>query len=321
MRMRLGLIRNSHSRRNRRGGDTFRLQAAHTLGSLFVEPASHIEMEAALREMARQEVGLIAIDGGDGTVRDVMSALPEAFGDTLPALAILPSGNTNLIAADIGFGARGTQALNRLLRDAAADTLGHQARRRHSLAVRWNDGSHPPLLGMFCGAAAFTKGITLAHEPRFRERFSHRTAVALAIASSVGKVLCGSTREAWLAGEPMSVAAGQANGAQENHFLFLATTLHRLMLGLWPFWAADENGIRYLDITAHPHRLLAASWALLRGRVPAWVQQSEHYRSGSAAQISLHMSHDFVLDGEVFTPGRDGMVHLSLGPAFDFVHV
>ncbi|MDT8871316.1 diacylglycerol kinase family protein [Komagataeibacter rhaeticus] len=41
----------------------------------------------------------IVIDGGDGTVSDVLSAVHRHYApDRLPAIAVLPSGNTNLIA-------------------------------------------------------------------------------------------------------------------------------------------------------------------------------------------------------------------------------
>src|SRR3546814_12209371 len=44
----------------------------------------------------------LVVDGGDGTVRDVISAAPAAFGDRMPRMAILPSGKTNALALDLG---------------------------------------------------------------------------------------------------------------------------------------------------------------------------------------------------------------------------
>ena len=41
------------------------------------------------------------MDGGDGTLREVLTALPGAFA-TPPLLAVLPSGKTNILALDLG---------------------------------------------------------------------------------------------------------------------------------------------------------------------------------------------------------------------------
>jgi hypothetical protein len=267
-------------------------------------------------------VNLLVIDGGDGTVRDVMNALPMPFGHRLPALAVLPSGNTNLIANNVGFGARGIPALRRLVAGAADGSLGHNSERLHCLAVQRGEISEPPLLGMFMGAAAFTRAVTLARRPRIRRRFSHRAAVLATIASALGQMACPTTRSAWLDGEPMTVTVGNGPSRTENRFLFLATTLSRLMLGAWPFWdeqAPVREAVRFLDVTAHPPRLLSATWSLLRGQAAPWLRRSEHYRSGSARQIALRLAGKFVLDGEMFAAGEDETIRLSLGPAFEFV--
>src|SRR3546814_18768147 len=51
-----------------------------------------------LERIAAEGVDLLVVDGGDGTVRDVISAAPAAFGDRMPRMAILPSGQTNALA-------------------------------------------------------------------------------------------------------------------------------------------------------------------------------------------------------------------------------
>src|SRR3546814_8231468 len=55
-----------------------------------------------LERFAAEGVDLLVVDGGDGTVRDVISAAPAAFGDRMPRMAILPSGKTNALALDLG---------------------------------------------------------------------------------------------------------------------------------------------------------------------------------------------------------------------------
>ena len=45
---------------------------------------------------------VILVAGGDGTVREVLSRLPDIWGAALPGVGIMPRGNTNLIAREVG---------------------------------------------------------------------------------------------------------------------------------------------------------------------------------------------------------------------------
>lgn len=322
--MKLGLVRNPNSLRNRGNHDGFRQRAADALGDLFVEADAPEDLAAILAEFARQEVGLLAIDGGDGTIHKVLTALPDAFGEHLPQIAILPSGNTNLVAADIGCREPGTKTLMQLVDVAAGAEPAKQVRKRATLDVHWPNDWHPPARGMFLGAAGFTRGIDFAHGRRYVKTVTHHTAVWGAIAASVAQAYAG--RSQWFAGDLMTIAPSvdgtpRSNGRTNNRFMFLATTLHKLAFGLWPFWGALDAPIRYLDVDAHPKHLMGALLAVMRGRAPDWLRQSSDYHSGSADTIRLELNHRFVLDGEAFEPGPSGKVELRGGRALDFVAV
>lgn len=315
---RVGLIRNPRSLRNRGKAADFRRDAERWLGDRFAEPASQAELQAALQGFLDQEVDLLAIDGGDGTVRDVLSAAPEIFGARLPRIAILPSGNTNLIQLDVGSIGRGRQALAFLRAQESGPPNAPRVTSRPLLQASWNDGSRPPLRGFFLGAVAYTRGIALAHNAATYKKVAHGAGVALGLAGALISALGGPARRQWLAGHPLALTLdGQAAPAGDR-FLFLATTLERLLLGIWPFWNAGLGPIRYLDISARPERLLSAGWCMLRGKAPAWLLASPDYRSGSAMGIDMRLDHPFVLDGETFEPGAGG-VRLTAGPVLDFV--
>ncbi|MFT8776713.1 MAG: acylglycerol kinase family protein [Gluconacetobacter liquefaciens] len=317
---RFALIHNPRSRRNGREDGSFGQRASQVLGPLFFHSASRPGLVEIVAELARREVGVIAIDGGDGTVSDVMSAIYQAYpADTLPALAVLPSGNTNLIAADVGFGLRGTAALERLSLLASEGGLRRCLRRRDALAVRWSDPARPAALGMFHGAAAFTRGIRIAHRPVILNRFSHELAVGIAIASSLGRLVFRATRRKWLAGDSVTLAVGDEVPRTADCFLFLATTLDGLPGGMWPFAARDGTGLSYLNVGAFPEHLLSATWSVLRGRPAAWMDRSPSYLRGRADRLTLRLTGDFVLDGEILDAGPDGQTYLSAGPAFDFI--
>jgi diacylglycerol kinase family enzyme len=71
-------------------------------------PEGQAELDRTLASFAREKVGTIIIDGGDGTVRDVLSLAARHFTEWMPRIAIIPSGKTNALAHDIGIGKRWT---------------------------------------------------------------------------------------------------------------------------------------------------------------------------------------------------------------------
>jgi len=320
----LALVRNPNSLRNRANRDGFRQRASDALGDFFVEADAPEDLAAILREFARREVGLLAIDGGDGTIHKILTALPDAFGGQPPQIAILPSGNTNLVASDVGCRKPGAETLMRLVDVASGVEPAKHIRKRASLDVHWPDNANPPARGMFLGAAAFTRGIDFAHGRRYVKSVTHHSAVAGAIFASVAKAYSG--RAEWFAGDPMTIApfvngVPRSNARTNNRFIFLATTLHRMSFGLWPFWGTLDAPIRYVDVDAHPKRLLGALFSVLRGRAPDWLREASDYHSGSADTILLELNHRFVLDGETFEPGPSGKVELRSGRVLDFVAV
>jgi hypothetical protein len=96
----------------------------------------------------------------------------------------------------------------------------------------------------------------------------------------------------------------------------MATTLKRLMLGLWPFWG-EGRGFHYLDVAAPPKRLLRGLRPILTGKPQPWMAAAGH-RSGVSEGLLLHLSERFIVDGERFQPGASGLILLEAGPAVQF---
>ncbi len=283
-------------------------------------PASHEEMMEMVASLARRNVRLIAINGGDGTVSDVMTAVARCYpADALPELAIFPSGNTNLIAQDIGFSRRGVEALRQLCQKH--ETLPRTKRR--PLEISWPEGEHETRLGMFQGSSGYARAIAIAHSPHVLRYAPHNLAVAVTLIGAFGSLLWRRQRETWLAGDRLTLESDGEVLADGHSFLLLSTALQRLNLGIWPFWntgRARTGGLHFLHVGAHPARLLQATWSLLRGRAPSWLRESRDYSSGRAGELIVTCKGDFVLDGERFAPGASNRIKLSEGPEFGFIH-
>ncbi len=312
--LRIGVIANPRSH-------AYDRHAAEIAGCQDVEllretPASPAALAEALARFHRENVGLIVLVGGDGTLRDVLTALPAACPGTPPSLALLPTGNTNLAARALGTQARGQTPLADLLAAAMSGRLRRTA--CPVLDIRWKgQPERPALRGLFFGAAGFAEAKRLADSQIHRRGLHRGHAIGFTLALAFLRTLLGGG--VFRQGATMSFGADTATPVEGCHFLVLATTLDRLTLGLWPFWGEGDGAIRWLDIMSPPQRLAAALVAILRRRQPSWLGAAG-YRSGRASQIELSLTEPFVLDGEFFDPGPSGIT-VSAPGAVDFLHL
>ena len=314
---RVGVIRNPHSLRNRAARDHDAQPAPRDIEIVEIEPRSADDLPEVVQTMSERGIRHLVVDGGDGTLRDVMSALPPAYGHALPTLTVFAGGNANLTSADVGTAGHGRAAMSALLQSLAMPGAG-QITRRRPIEVRWPDGSRAPVLGFFIGAATFYRGWKLAIGGVHQRGFLHGTAVAATLATAAWKTVAGGRDNPWQVGAPMDVRIDDGLAVEGQHFLFLATSLHRLMGTLWPFYDHGERVIRWLDIDAPPPRFALALPSLLRGKARPWMRESGAYRSGGADRIQLRLESPLVVDGEAFTPGAYGVVELHAGPEIAF---
>lgn len=294
--------------------------AASQADVAFASPPNVAALPDILRDFARRGVVTLAVDGGDGTVRDVMSALSHGFGQDWPALAILPSGKTNLVARDVGSFGTGLAGLHRLLAAVRTDSPQVALTTRSSLEVVWPDDPRRVVRGFFFGAGIFTHATRMAGEWAHDRGVKQRSAVALTMARTLYQTLRGHHSAK---GTPMAVSPDidrppdlDRHPEPAPRFLVLATTLQQLMLGFWPFPHHGEGALHWLDVQAPPHRLDRALWAAWRGRLQACPAKG--YDGGRTQRLAVRLRDPFVVDGELFTPGANGVI-VQAGPPARFI--
>ncbi len=269
-------------------------------------PQTREELTEALAEFARQEVGIVAVSGGDGTVRDVLTALPQAYGDApLPAVAIIASGRTDLIAGDVGAQGREDE-LARILAGAKNGTLRevHRPVMRANRLIDSDGAIRRDVRGMLFGAATFVYATELAQGEVFATGASHARAVAMTFATVLKRVLLQGDPDGLRSGQPMRLRAdGNPDllGADARRALFLATTLRSgFVLGRDPFYApAQPDELRYLDVAAPARGVARAIGALAIGK--PWLA-GRGWNAGAARVLDLELESKVVIDGEVFEP-------------------
>ena len=298
--IRAGVIWNQRSHRNKGAG-----RAPLPEDVLDIVPEQESELFAGLRRLAAEGVELVVIDGGDGTVREVLTRLPEAYGGRYPMLAIVPNGKTNALALDLGV------PLGASLEDIlAAARAGKRPKKRHCLEVLRPGQALPERRGFLFGLGAFVRGTELAQRNHDRGLFDN-AAVGITLLGAVRRTLFGGPDEPWRRGETVALSFA---GEPRQWFLVLASTYKRFPLDLKPFGEPHE-GLKVLSVEAPPRRLVRAVPAILQGRSPPWLAQ-DGYRRDDLASFDLDFPGDFVLDGEVFEGGK---LSLRQGPELEFV--
>lgn len=297
-----GVICNPRSHRNRKAEIAHQVPAPDVV---LAAPRTHGELAATLTEFAARGIGLLVIDGGDGTVRDVLTAAADAFGDDMPQVAILPTGKTNALALDLGVPAGWT--LDAVL--AAARTGG--IRKRSPVIVQRPDAVD--LHGFLFGAGVFVRSTELAQRTHKAGAFND-FAVALAIVWSILKVLFGGAGGEWRRGEPMRIATDGQPLIDGATFIALASTLETLPLGVKPL-GPPRPGLKGLVAAAPPRRLMTAIARVISGQRGDWMERRGYFHR-DFAMAEIDVPGGFILDGELYAGGA---VTLVEGPQLQFV--
>ena len=309
----VGLVRNPRSHRNK-GHDA----ALERRGDvLLAEPRTREELESALAQFVESGIGLLAISGGDGTVRDVLTRGAPLFGDNWPVIAVLPQGKTNALALDLGVSGRWA------LDDALSALARGRITTRRPIVVEDREGQQRDRWGFIFGAGVFNAAIEAG---QVAHRFGAFQSFAIGVTALFGmaQAFFGFGRTPWRNVFRMALVdtdSGQhlphsKMGAVDSRFMAGFTTLRRFPLGMKLLAGVMSSGaIGYFLIDAPRRRALARVPAAAMGRHgPELERLGLHRGSGNAFEVSL--DDGFILDGERFGKGN---FRISAGPELQFV--
>lgn len=285
------------------------------------EASNPTEIRAALLDLAHHAPGVLAINGGDGTVQAVLTDLlgDEPLG-WIPELALLRGGTTNMSAADLGLGGRADRALRRLLQWASQGATGRRVRRA-VLGVRASPHS-PSRCGLFFGAGAIVTGIEHFHRAVNSKGLGGEVGPGVSMLRMLLAMLRRESRYVSPVSMDIDVEPACPGGAPsaDQYFLVLASSLERLFLGLHPYWGGGSGAFHFTSLRAHPVRPLVTMPRLLVGRPGSGATPANGYFSRSVDELWLKMDGDFTLDGEIYSATRRaGPVHVRDAGSMTFV--
>jgi len=156
---RVGVLSNPLSGGNRKGLRAVREILSGHPDSCHREVQTPGDVASALVDFSRREVGVVTVNGGDGTIQAVLTALfhRRPF-ERLPLVAVVRAGTDSVIAGDVGVRGSRERGLEKVVRWArSGDRRGALVERP---VLRVQTARDPePLYGMSFGAAAVYQGI------------------------------------------------------------------------------------------------------------------------------------------------------------------
>lgn len=316
---RIGLISNPNSQQNRRGLSMIE-GAAKSAGFEHRVLGDMADLLPALTDLAADDIELLVVNGGDGTLQAVLTALLEdrPF-DDLPLLAVLPRGLTNMSASDVGLRGKPNQALSRLADLWRGQNLTQGIATRNVLRLE-NIPNSPVQRGMFFGAGGISRAIEYCRAKVHPWRIEADWAAGLTLMGVIASWMLRGGRSDVVNGQTIGVSLDNAQETSEELLLALATTLDMLVMKSRPFWHQKGEPLRYTAVCYPPEHLLRSARKVLYGGnerdLPA-----RSYTSRGAHSIQLRFDGRFTLDGQMFDATADEPLVLSAPDRVDFVRV
>lgn len=308
----VGIIRNPRSHRNK--GHAAELADCSNI--LTETPKTRAALVDALAMFDRRHIDYLVVDGGDGTVRDVLTCGAAIFGNDWPDVIVLPKGKTNALAIDLGLPTDWdlTDALE-------AASRGYGVTRR-PIRVVPADGGNGCVQGFFIGAGVFTHA-TKAGQEAHRWGAFNSVAVAVIVLWSILLCVFGRAGNPWRNLTPMRLRDTQSgkelpysrHGKRGQRFMFAATGFENFPFGIRPFGRKTGSGMRVLVLDWPLRWLFALVPVLLAGFSARFLDRAGVHRLAAEA-FDADLGGSFILDGEEFPAGR---YRLQNGPLLRFV--
>lgn len=308
----VGIIRNPRSHRN----INVPAEMEDCSNILTRTPRSREELHHELVAFAQRGIDYLVVDGGDGTVRDVLSCGASVFDEAWPTLIVLPKGKTNALAVDLGLPTDWT------LTDAMAAVRTGGTLTRRPLRIRRADNAGIAIQGFIMGTGVYSHATQVGQEAHRRGAFNS-LAVGLTVLWGIIQALFGGRGNPWRTTTRTRLVNRRTGGdlphsrdaRAHERYLTIATTFERFPLGARPFGRDVAPGLK-LALIDRPLRWVFAILPLvIFGLYGRFLERAGLHRV-YADEVDMDLDGSFVLDGESFPAGK---YLIDQGPLLTFV--
>lgn len=317
----VGVLTNPGSTRNMQQGlEKTRHVIEQFKGVFHYEIETIADIPAALQRFAEFGAEVIAINGGDGTIREVFSALlNNSPFEKVPLIALLPAGKTNMMAEDFGaFGNKPDKYLRHLLERCRDGDVGAGAIERHVLKIS-GIPDQPPLYGMFLGTAGIINAIHFCRRRIYPMGLPNALSHLLVVGSIMaGTLIGGLFGRSPFRTDPIHVYVDDKGMVMGRYFVVTITTLERFILGLRPFGGEGRGPIKFLSVEDSPMTILKALIMTLTGSIRKRAAVGVTARNVSA--VKLRMTCPLTVDGELYEIPANQELEVSGNDRLRFVN-
>jgi hypothetical protein len=285
---------------------------------LHVETGSVGAVPDAIADLARNEVDLLVLNGGDGTLQNaVTEILTRNPFERVPLIAPLRGGRTNMTALDLGAHRNPVKGLAAVLEAARAGTIAERLVDRPVLRIE-SATRRDVRYGMFFGAGMIHRAIALTHRLFPSGRSQGVFGPGVVTGTLVAKTVMGASQGVLIPDKAQIFLDGEMV-PQGEFSLLIASSLNRLFLKMNPFWGKEDGGVRF---TAIAHRARQMAWTvpgILRGRPRAFATSEAGFTSKNTHRADLLFDCGFTVDGEIFPARANELVTLTADRRVTFV--
>lgn len=272
----------------------------------------------AIADLARHEIDLLVVNGGDGTLQHTLTEVlaQEPFG-RVPLLAPLRSGRTNTSALDLGAQRDPVKGLVEVLRAARDGRLAERIVRRPVLRVDYDAGSRTEY-GMFFGAGMIRRAISLVHQSFPTGRSQGALGAGLLTVGLVAKAAF-RPHQGILQPDKIQVRLDGDILEHGEFRLAMSTTLERLFWRLRPFWGVGAGDVRVTCVSSSARHFARTAPGILVGRPPARASERNGYTSRNVERAEFRLGCGFTIDGEIYEQASEDVAVTTADRRVTFV--
>ncbi|MFV0338768.1 MAG: diacylglycerol/lipid kinase family protein [Chthoniobacterales bacterium] len=265
-------------------------------------------LQQQVREILKNPPNILVISGGDGTISAILNVLEShSESASLPALALLHGGSTNMIQHEIGLKGNPVKALKNLLKETQNGISNNRIQWRSPFGVL-DENDQSEQFGFFFAAGALSRVLHFCQETLTKKSINGTAIEALALLTVFLRLFVQKKASGDIFHHDEIRWAQYKNGADNSsdaspstldwyvgsHMFIYLTSLNRLLLGFDP--KGRRDALKLVGYKYPFTRRGIFSYLVSRGR--RGLKQESY--NDSADEYLLDFKGRWVLDGEFY---------------------
>ena len=264
-------------------------QLAETHNAVLRDVGDFSDVDSLVKDALAAKAQHIIIEGGDGTVQGILTEfLRQEKASNLPIFTLVPGGNTNQVARNIGLSSAAAHAV--------AKALSPDATLKQAPLLRIKDKAGRKYYGFLFSSGALPQ-VTDYTKDKLHDR---GIGGSLAVIGAILKGATGTSSVTTPTKVKLNIAADGIQKLRGPHLGTIVTTLPGLMLGLDPFWGEGDRPLRVTYVAGEYQKLVRHVASLWLGNKSKDRSRDGMY-SWTATALKYRYSGPCVLDGELLT--------------------